>query len=563
MALNAKPVLKVDANDPTKQWIEFSGQEGMTATPLQYTLTPQQFSAFQAAGLQATRESNNPLYYNQGAFNDAALTRIGQLATPLSGGIGDVGQQAQSRQYLTDWTNILGQYQTKLPTATPATLNDPYADTTLWQKTPYMGGSQVTYIGPKGGPQDPDKGINTGLSNVQAPAMTQAGSNIGNASIPTASTINQGIQDLLKRIQTEGITQGGKQILAPGSLATSGGQITPNLTMTAQGLQGEGAKAIDLSGTTGNTPNTSSSIVAGGEATVKSIQDYINLMTPPETPESKQYKDLLAQIQGELPGITGKGAAQLAAEQEQGVAAKKQALLDVQNQITTKMAEYKALATQLEGKPITMNSIIGGEAQIQKAMASDIGLLQAQAQVLQGNLTLAQDTANRAVDLKFSDANDLINTQLKQLSLIQDQLSKSEKIRADAITAYLNDQKTKIAIATANEKDKNATILNLMQKYPDAGWTGIPATVAEASAKIQNSAIYKKEIKSQQTLADQNLIMRSQASQAFESVKGQDGYISPSDWSKLLTTWLGQGGLLKDFEDNFNVYQNPKDTYQQ
>ncbi len=489
MALNAKPVLKVDANDPTKQWIEFSGQEGMTATPLQYTLTPQQFSAFQAAGLQATRESNNPLYYNQGAFNDAALTRIGQLATPLSGGIGDVGQQAQSRQYLTDWTNILGQYQTKLPTATPATLNDPYADTTLWQKTPYMGGSQVTYIGPKGGPQDPDKGF-TGLSNVQAPA------NIQQASSPviTSQSIQTGLDDLLRRIQTEGITGAkGEVLLAPNSLQTQGGQITP--TITAEGLQGGGTKAIQVPNT-GTTPNISDSVVAGAEQTSKSIQDYINLLTPSGTSADQQkYNDLMSQIQGLLPESGGRGAAQIEAERQQGVETLKTNLASINGQIQTKLAEYKVLQVANENRPVTMASIIGSERAILNAKAADIELLTATANAIQGNLSVAQGNADRAVSLKYQDIQDNINIRLQQLQLIKDSLNKTDTIRANAITAYLNDQKTQIATQQANEKDLNATKLNIIEKYGAGTTMQMTDSLQTLIQKKLESPVYLKEIK--------------------------------------------------------------------
>ena len=53
----------------------------------------------------------------------------------------------------------------------------------------------------------------------------------------------------------------------------------------------------------------------------------------------------------------------------------------------------------------------------------------------------------------------------------------------------------------------------------------------------------------------------SMASEGFESAKGEDGYVSPEAWSNLRTTWLNQGGKLKDFDDNFSLYKNPKKKY--
>src|SRR3990167_8333447 len=103
-----------------------------------------------------------------------------------------------------------------------------YSDTTLWQKTPYMGGSQVTYIGPKGGPSDPDKGftnINAGLSNVQAPAnIQQAGSQV--ITSPSVSSVQAGLNDLMAKIAREGITDAsGKVLLPAGAYNPTTGQI--------------------------------------------------------------------------------------------------------------------------------------------------------------------------------------------------------------------------------------------------------------------------------------------------------------------------------------------------
>jgi hypothetical protein len=218
------------------------------------------------------------------------------------------------------------------------------------------------------------------------------------------------------------------------------------------------------------------------------------MLTPPSSTNQTTLESLMTSISADLTASGGQGVAQTAAEAAQGVPGLRTSLANVNAEILRKMAEYKALSTDVEGKPITMASITGAQAQIQKVQASEIGLLQAQALGLQGQLSAAQSIADRAVDLKYEDAKSALDIKLKQLELIQGELTKTEKIRADAITLYLNDQKAALAVQVANEKDINATILNLMQKYPDAGWSGMPKTVTEANnLVVQNSAIYKKE----------------------------------------------------------------------
>jgi hypothetical protein len=67
--------------------------------------------------------------------------------------------------------------------------------------------------------------------------------------------------------------------------------------------------------------------------------------------------------------------------------------------------------------------------------------------------------------------------------------------------------------------------------------------------------------KAEQTTKTNKDTLIRQATEAFEAVKGRDGYVSPADWAKLRTVWLQQGGTLKDFIDNFSFYQNPHDNY--
>ena len=66
------------------------------------------------------------------------------------------------------------------------------------------------------------------------------------------------------------------------------------------------------------------------------------------------------------------------------------------------------------------------QQQLQRTQAADIGMLNARAQALQGNITAAQDTVNRAIDLKYYSVENELQTKLQQLSTIKDQLSRDE-----------------------------------------------------------------------------------------------------------------------------------------
>lgn len=360
-------------------------------------------------------------------------------------------------------------------------------------------------------PQDQEAviqaGMAGGLTREQATKIAQGG-----GQPITPQTIEDGIKNLPTTLSPSQIDQYYKE---EGNKA----QPLPPLEWLQRKTDGKksdiittdtskSASPIEIATGTNDTTKADSTF-AGAEATNKSIQDYINLLTPPETEDSGNIKDLIDTINTELGDLKGRGQAQLSAEEAQGVEIKKQLLQNAQTELNQKLAEYKAIQAKyqalnadIEGKPITMSSIIGSQAQVNRAMraelnvkASEIAMIQANVAGAQGNLNLAQDAADRAVDLKYEDAKDAIEIRLQQLELLQDELDKDEQIITNAIELFLNDQDRAIAVQQANEKDQNATILNLMQKYPDAGWTGIPRSVDEATRQIQNSAIYRREVR--------------------------------------------------------------------
>lgn len=207
-------------------------------------------------------------------------------------------------------------------------------------------------------------------------------------------------------------------------------------------------------------PNqTATGLIAGAEQGAKTLQDSITEATPPETDLSAQIKGLWGDVMGALPGLQGRGAAQAEAETATGVPTYSKELANMNAQILQKVAENKATQAQYqklsqaqEGQAgVTMARVIGSQAQIQKmalaeqnAAAADVGLLQARALGLQGQLEAAQKTADRAVDLMYQDREAVINTKLKQLELLLPELAKQEKIYAEAQANKLKDEKEKL-----------------------------------------------------------------------------------------------------------------------
>ena len=243
--------------------------------------------------------------------------------------------------------------------------------------------------------------------------------------------------------------------------------------ITAESLA-TGGEPIDLSGLdSGDNGSTAAIIVAGAQATVKSLEDYIKLLTPPKSDTETSLEKMLADYTTDLKASEGQGAAQLAEEEKQGVQAKTQEYNNLKNKLTNKLAEIAALEADynlknqiVEGKPITLASVQGQQGQNYKmylaqknSLTAEAGLLQAQALAAQDDLSSAQAAADRAVDLKYSDIKTRLKNQLTLIELLEGKLTKEQEIRADALKLYLADQKDALDKAKQTEKDIQSIML--------------------------------------------------------------------------------------------------------
>lgn len=314
---------------------------------------------------------------------------------------------------------------------------------------------------------------------------------------------------------------------------------------------------------TAPTSNTADLMAAGATEESKKT-------TAAQTEQSKtqkSYDTLSDEISSLLDTTVGRGQAQLDAEQKANVPGLQQELTNVNNQIQSKLAEFKVLQDKYaeanqytEGKTIPMNLIIGQNAERNRklaleknTMASEIGLLQAQASALQGNLTLAQKTADRATDLKYEDIKTVLDVKVEQLKLISDKLTRQEKFTADALDRQYKTQQSALAVTVANEKDKNVTLLNQMQTYPDAGIT-LNDTIEQANQKITTkSKIYADKITVKGTDIPKNTQLTQGLNQQLQSnnLIGQDGLVAWETYRDMLLTWVNNDGTESEFYLNY------------
>lgn len=372
-------------------------------------------------------------------------------------------------------------------------------------------GTTSTYTADKTfAPNDAMAGFTQDQKNALAGSFSDVGNQKNNASyissplvnktIPVTSDASLGNRQYISDVPKPGYIKGYdtnngyKQVYVPNGKYVPGISQYPKPTNTITPDKMRNETAINLPGTATNGASPvgageASAMIAGGKT---AISDLIQQLTPAQTDAEKKQQDLLDQMASLAGQEANKAADQLTAEQSANLPQLRQQFAEINGQIMTKSAEYDALVKAQEGKPITMSSIIGSERAILNAKASDIGMLTARAQALQGQIETAQNTANRSIDLKYSSIDARLNMYQAQLNALQPTLTKEEKIRAQAQQVLLDERKQVLEEQKNTEKQLNNYNIQMMSKYPSAK-ISITDSYEVANKKITNSAEYKAE----------------------------------------------------------------------
>lgn len=220
------------------------------------------------------------------------------------------------------------------------------------------------------------------------------------------------------------------------------------------------------SGTGGTgTADTNGALSAADQAIadIKARQDIIN-----KTQTEEQKKD--TGLAAEIAKLTGDLSGQAAYEIEQTKAKVdplNEQLTSINNEITAKIAEKERARVDQEGKPVTMQTIYGAEAQRNAVYNSEILTLTARANALMNNITLAEKQVQQAVDAKYKPIEEAIAIAKAQRDAIKDILTDQEKIQADALDEIDAEKKQ----ALEDKKTEETNIKNVMFKAMDKGIT--------------------------------------------------------------------------------------------
>lgn len=205
------------------------------------------------------------------------------------------------------------------------------------------------------------------------------------------------------------------------------------------------------------------------------------------TPDQTPLNDILASLTNAEKGLTGRGAEQLTAETQAGIPEAQKARATLQGQIKSQLAEYNALKTQRDqliadlevgtrgtgNADIRASMLFGQQGAVERqystrlnSKASEIGLLQAQDEALAGQIETAQNTVNRAIDLKYQDKEAEYQIKKLQYDRIKDNLSAEEKKRGEAMQNALKKEENALAEKKQNEKTIEKMLLDATPNAP-------------------------------------------------------------------------------------------------
>lgn len=256
---------------------------------------------------------------------------------------------------------------------------------------------------------------------------------------------------------------------------------TPNPTITADNL---GVQKVDI---------PAPQAVTAVPQPVNQAEQILAQTAVAETEAQKASQNLSKSILELIPNLQGQTQELATQQRAAGLPAMRQNLQNINNQILQKQAELQQddiklvqSVQNIEDKPIAMEFITGQQqsvqrnAQIARALkASEIGVLNATAIGMQGNIALAEQTAKQAVETKYAPYKEALETYKLQLEALTPLLNADEKKQARE-----QEIKTKLAFNDIKKREENETQSNQMLVQAIA--QGAPQAVTGKAQELIN-----------------------------------------------------------------------------
>ena len=228
------------------------------------------------------------------------------------------------------------------------------------------------------------------------------------------------------------------------------------------------------------------SFISGVGDSNQSTSDFISAFnkqsaTAPLETERTSLKDRLGTAFSKLGGVGSRIKQELS---KFGYESNVQQLQEINTQIAAKTKGFAEANEKIRtNENITTSTGIGRQSQLERQKAIELGGLSITAQALQGNISLAMDTAAQTVEIEFAPLEQEINALESQLASNYDDLSRADKKQADELTIILNER----TINIANAKEQKNQIYELMISAAQNGADNVTLSKISKSTDIETA----------------------------------------------------------------------------
>jgi len=207
--------------------------------------------------------------------------------------------------------------------------------------------------------------------------------------------------------------------------------------------------------------------------------DFMSQLDAPSATQTQQ-DDISNQLLSSIQKLGGQSSFQAQKEKDLGLDVSRQQLTDVTSQLTALQNEAKAIPLQVQQDAQGRGVTAGGVAPIQTAQLRNNAIkslgLQSVAATLQGNIALAQQQADKAVELEFAPERTRLEYLSKAYEMNRDRLQREDGQRAIKLEIMLGERKR---ILEQQEEDKKMII----------GFVGQASQLGNAPSLIINRAL--------------------------------------------------------------------------
>lgn len=172
------------------------------------------------------------------------------------------------------------------------------------------------------------------------------------------------------------------------------------------------------------------SLVAGMPTTLAPTEPQTQDQPPMQTPSLKDK--IMGMFGANVEALGKQDEYRRQLESQYKINENTQKLAELQGIIQQRTSGYLSQFQAAENKAIPSPFIVGEQTQIQRTQAVEIGMLNAQAQALQGNIESANDIIDRTMKYKFEPLIQQNQSLMQMYSMVQNDMSESEKMQAQA-----------------------------------------------------------------------------------------------------------------------------------